>query len=369
MSPFPPSPELLCPLPCWFSAHGRTLPWRAENLDQPHPDPYAVLVSELMLQQTQVATVIPYFLRWMARFPDPGSLSGATDEEVHKLWEGLGYYRRARFLKQAASAIAAEGWPGDLGSLPGLGPYTAAAVAAIAFQRPEPALDGNAFRVLARLLGLRDDPRGHGGELREWLRPALVALGPSRLTQALMELGATVCTPRADCVRCPLADACLAHRLEATDRIPPPLPRARVKALELWLVAIEAEQHWLLLQPAAKGLLAGLWRWPALEPALRTTARAAEALAPYEDLETRRWQGWSQLYSHRKEHVLPLAIRLPRRFVPAPGCAWIPQAGLAALPLGRRDQRLRELLQQEGGPNGQEAPVRDLLRRIEAGEA
>ena len=167
---FPPSAPLLEPLAAWFEEVRRMLPWRALNLDAPHPDPYGVLVSELMLQQTQVATVIPYYQRWLLRFPDADALAAASDDEIHRHWEGLGYYRRASHLRAAAVAISLGGWPLDLPglmALPGLGPYTAAALASIAFQWPEPALDGNAFRVLARLLGLREDPRQYADLLRQ----------------------------------------------------------------------------------------------------------------------------------------------------------------------------------------------------------
>src|SRR5664279_2860038 len=188
---WPSSTDLLAPLAPWFDRVRRALPWRALDLDLPHPDPYAVLVSELMLQQTQVATVIPYFTRWLEEFPTPQILAAAQNDAIHKAWEGLGYYRRARYLKAASDSVAAEGWPGDLeglAGLPGLGPYTAAALGTIAFQWPTPALDGNAFRVLARLLLIEGDPRSWAAELRSWLAPALEAHGPSRLTQALMEL-------------------------------------------------------------------------------------------------------------------------------------------------------------------------------------
>src|SRR5690348_8724681 len=200
--PWPRSETLLAPLAPWFERARRAMPWRAADLDAPHPDPYAVLVSELMLQQTQVATVIPYFERWMAKFPAPRDLAEADEQATHKAWEGLGYYRRCRFLKAAAAEVAAEGWPVDLeglSALPGLGPYTAAAVGAIAFQWPTPALDGNAFRVLARLLLIDGDPKREAAALRAWLGPALEAHGPSRLTQAIMELGATTCLPQPKC--------------------------------------------------------------------------------------------------------------------------------------------------------------------------
>ena len=115
--PWPPASELLAPLAPWFDQVRRDLPWRAADLDAPHPDPYAVLVSEVMLQQTQVATVVPYFERWMARFPTATALAAAPDDAIHKAWEGLGYYRRARFLKAAATSVAAHDWPGDLDGL------------------------------------------------------------------------------------------------------------------------------------------------------------------------------------------------------------------------------------------------------------
>lgn len=362
--PWPASTDLLSPLPPWFDQVRRDLPWRAKDLEKSHPDPYAVLVSELMLQQTQVATVIPYFTRWMDRFPTARDLADADDDAVHKAWEGLGYYRRARFLKAAAGSVAAEGWPGDLEGLcelPGLGPYTAAAVGSIAFQWPTPALDGNAFRVLARLLLIEGDPKDRAAELRNWLTPALEVHGASRITQALMELGATTCAPAPACGTCPLSERCGAFRAKRTGDIPPIAKRAKPKVATLWLLAIEAEGHLLLHPPAAKGLLAGLWRWPtldAMETPLQPTSHAAGPIVA--------WPGWTQVYTHRREAVSPLHIRLASRFEPSKELCWVPMAGLARLPLGKRDQRLRDLL----GTPGQvplEAP--DLAEWIKAGEA
>ncbi|WP_243383037.1 A/G-specific adenine glycosylase [Geothrix alkalitolerans] len=355
---WPPAPALLAPLAPWFETSRRDLPWRAADLDAPHPDPYAVLVSELMLQQTQVATVIPYFTRWMAQFPSPDELAKADEDAVHKAWEGLGYYRRARYLKAAASNIAAAGWPGDLeglAALPGLGPYTAAAVGSIAFQWPAPALDGNAFRVLARLLLIEGDPKARAGDLRTWLAPALVAHGPSRLTQALMELGATVCAPVAGCGSCPLAETCGARLAGRTAEIPPVAKRAVPKASALWLVAMEAEGHMLLHAPAASGLLAGLWRWPALDAeAIPAGSVASEAPALV------AWPGWTQVYTHRREAVSPLYLRLEARFEAAKSLRWVPVGDLSRLPLGKRDQRLRDLLATPG-QTPQEAPDSALL--------
>jgi A/G-specific adenine glycosylase len=343
---WPPSPEFLAPLAPWFDRVRRDLPWRAADLDVPHPDPYAVLVSELMLQQTQVATVVPYFSRWMDQFPTPRSLAEAEEDTVHKAWEGLGYYRRARFLKAAAGTVAAEGWPSNLeglSDLPGLGPYTAAAVGSIAFQWPTPALDGNAFRVLARLLLLEGDPKEQATNLRLWLAPALEQLGSSRMTQALMELGATACLPTPACSTCPLADRCGALLEGRTADIPPVTKRAKPQASTLWLVAFDAEGHFLLHAPAAKGLLAGLWRWPTLDAAEPTLQ---PQVSPQSII--RAWPGWTQVYTHRRETVSPLHLTLKERFTPAEGLRWVPSAELQGLPLGKRDQRLRDLLATPG---------------------
>lgn len=370
---WPDSPTLLAPLGPWFLLHRRAMPWRDGNLDRPHPDPYAVLVSELMLQQTQVATVIPYFERWMVAFPDASSLARASENEIHKLWEGLGYYRRARHLQASASHIAAHGWPTDfegLLKLPGLGPYTAAAVASIAFQWPQPALDGNTFRVLARLVGLESDPKLHAKRLRVWLRPALEKHGPSRMTQGLMELGATVCVPTPKCGGCPLADECAARRCGATDRIPRMAQRPKPKAHELWLMAVEAEGHWLLRTPSQKGLLAGLWKWPTVEVAiLAEGGMAADPSLPYTSMELRAWPGWTQVYTHRREVVNPLWLRLANRFATPKECLWVPTDEVEGLALGKRDQRLRELIKEPGTVPVEGSLANRLLARVRHGAA
>ncbi len=365
----PCSDPMLAPLAGWFEAERRRLPWRAEDLDAPHPDPYAVLVSELMLQQTQVATVIPYYERWMRHLPDIEHLAAADDDGIHRLWQGLGYYRRARFLKRAAESIAEGGWPRDvegLKQLPGIGPYTAAAMASIAFQQPEPALDGNAFRVLARVLGLREDPRTEAKALGDWLRPALKAFGPSRITQSVMELGATVCAPRPICQACPLAPVCVANRDGLTDRIPAPRLRASIRETRLWLPAFHAEGRWLVLPPRDKGLLAGLWRWPAVEAEIVEEGnQVAEAVEAYSATTIRRWRSWTQVYSHRREVVEPIAIELETPFEAAE-VRWVGSEELVTLPMGRRDQKLRALLDGPSGVAAGTIPVQELLRRIMA---
>lgn len=346
---WPSSTSLLAPLAPWFDAQRRDLPWREKDLNQRHPDPYAVLVSELMLQQTQVATVIPYFEKWMARFPDPKTLAAATADEVHKAWEGLGYYRRARNLQAAARILAETGWPADfegLLELPGLGPYTGAAVASIAFQWPEPALDGNAFRVLARLLALEGDPKAHATALRTWLRPSLVEHGPSRMTQALMELGATVCGPSPRCEVCPVAQGCQARKQGLQGTIPPPSKRAAPKRIELMLLALEVNGHFLVRPPSGKGLLAGLWTWPSLSPEVSEDL-AAECPTPF-GMEVRTWPGWTQVYTHRREEVEPLHLQFELPFEAPVGTTWLAAERLARIPMGNRDSRLRTLLETPG---------------------
>lgn len=342
--PWPDATFLLAPLAHWFDQARRELPWRAQDLRVPHPDPYAVLVSEAMLQQTQVATVLPYYRAWMTRWPTVQALAEASDAEVHKAWEGLGYYRRARHLHAAARRVAQEGWPKDrvgLAQLPGLGPYASAAVAAQAFQLPEPALDGNALRVLARLLAL-EDPRRAVRRLEAWLRPALATLGPSRLTQALMEAGALHCTPQPRCTICPLSTSCDALRQGQPEAYPLPRPRPKPKEVDLWLWALEVEGHWLVVEPRAKGLLAGLWTWPTQAdpgPTHTFALPVEQAWGP---------PGWTQVYTHRRETIIPCIVRLDRRpSVPA-GHTWISQRDLPHLAMGSRDQRLRRWLEARG---------------------
>ncbi len=226
----------------WYGRAQRDLPWRRE------PSPYKTLVSELMLQQTGVSVVIPYFHRWLARFPDLATLAAAPEGEVTAAWSGLGYYARARNLQRAARAVVAEHGgvlPSDeaaLRALPGVGPYTAAAIAAIAFGRRAFALDGNAVRVVARLCGV--EAPVNTPDMRARLAAAGLAWVPSRgsgdFVQAVMELGAMVCRPRTpDCGGCPVAHLCHAARRGRAEAIPVKTARAprvgvRWAALRAW---------------------------------------------------------------------------------------------------------------------------------------
>ena len=243
----------------WYDRNKRDLPWRRTR------DPYAVWVSETMLQQTQVATVLPYYQRFMEAFPSVESLDRASLDAVRSAWSGLGYYRRAANLKQAARLVVERHrgrLPADykaLLRLPGIGPYTAGAVMSIAFDRPYPAPDGNVRRVYARLLGLTD-PRTidrAAGQMVSRSRPG-------DFNQAVMELGATICLPTGpQCERCPLAHWCHATASGAFDA--PRRRPLRTRAVQWPLVLVESRSRVLLHRRPDSGLLAGLWELPAPE--------------------------------------------------------------------------------------------------------
>jgi A/G-specific adenine glycosylase len=249
----------------WFARHRRDLPWRRDR------DPYRIWVSEVMLQQTQVATVVPYFERFLRRFPTLSALAAADEQDVLRLWEGLGYYRRARDLHRAARLlVAAHGGefpddPAALGDLPGMGRYTLGAVVSQAFDRRMPIVEANSERVLCRLFGRREDP--HGGLMRRWLWATAEALLPARrageFNQALMELGALVCVPATPrCGACPLAEDCVARRLGLQVSIPPrAAARAPVDVQEV-AVVVRRGRHVLLVQRPGEGRWAGLWEFP-----------------------------------------------------------------------------------------------------------
>ena len=252
----------------WFLEHGRDLPWRTF----PPRDPYSVLVSEIMLQQTQVATVIDYYERWMQRFPDVLALAAAPENDVLHAWQGLGYYSRARNLHAAAQALARDFdgvFPRELEqirSLPGVGPYTAAAVATFAYDQPTPPVDANIIRVAARLLDFRKPTDTAAGlasirdTTQQW-QPSEEEGGAGIFNEALMELGALVCTPRSPrCSACPVRIFCKA---EEPATLPLKKPRPRRVELEEHCGWIVQEERVLLEQQTGKRWR-GLWRLPIL---------------------------------------------------------------------------------------------------------
>ena len=252
----------------WFAAHARPLPWRAE----PRP-PYAVWISEIMLQQTRVDTVIPYFHRFLARFPDPASLAAAPLRDVLKLWEGLGYYSRARQLHNAAHLLVRDHGgrlpadPARLAALPGLGPYTTAALASFAFGLPLAVLDGNVIRVFARLLALPDDVgRPATRKKLQLLADALLLRDqPGPTNEAWMELGALVCAPRAPrCPDCPLRPVCRAAKLHAPEAFPKKKKKMKVPHKIVGAAVILNSKNQILIaqRKPEGGMLAGLWEFP-----------------------------------------------------------------------------------------------------------
>ena len=373
-------PKLRRDLLGWYSRARRDLPWRRTR------DPYAILVSELMLQQTQVKTALPYYEKFMALFPDAAALAAADEPAVLAAWAGLGYYRRARFLKAAAGAfIRAGAFPATLEgirALPGVGAYTAAAVGSIAFGLPAAVVDGNVIRVLSRLLALETDPtKGEGAaRLRQAAQDLLDVRRPGDFNQAVMELGAGVCLPRKPaCASCPLKAHCAAHlggHEGSFPRLPPrPASRTVVKAALLATRGSGARVQVLARVRAPGGSphagqaddrLQGFWAFPeiVLESAEWT---AAEALM---SREARRLLGPRATPAGRLPrvrhritvhdiHVLPLRFFCAEDPLDAKGTAgrtskagweWVELKRLERLPLASAERKLLTLLKKALAP-------------------
>ena len=250
----------------WFAKNRRALPWRTPPGTA--RDPWRTLVSEVMSQQTRMEVVVPRFEEWMRLFPSPPDLAGATEESVLSAWAGLGYYSRARNLRRAAAIVAREGWPesaAELARLPGVGPYTAAAIASLCFGENVAMIDGNVIRVLSRVHALAADPRsGSGARRMAEMASSWIAGGDAgSLNEATMELGALVCTPRnPDCASCPLSGICLAASRGEPEGFPPARSRPE-KVLVRRTAVVVREDRGVLLRRAGSGeLLSGLWILP-----------------------------------------------------------------------------------------------------------
>jgi A/G-specific adenine glycosylase len=325
----------------WYRRRRRDLPWRRSG------EPYAIWVAEIMLQQTQVATVLPYYARFLGRFPDAAALARAREEDVLAAWSGLGYYRRARALHRAARLVMERhggrlpAAVAELRELPGVGRYTAGAIASIAFGHPEPALDGNVRRVLSRLLG-RSGRRGGGpaGDGRLWRLAAALVRGPhpGDLNQALMELGALVCTPRQPrCAACPLRHVCRARAAGDPEAYPRPRaagPTATARVAVAWLLRGE---RLLLVRPQPGNPFRGSWELPAvsLDGAEPAGAALCRGLVRAHGLEVAAGQPLCRLAHtivRRRLLVEVFRCRL-RRARPAgrPGRRWTPVEGLDSL--------------------------------------
>lgn len=320
-----PLEQLPIPLLEWFRDNARPLPWRD------NPTAYQVLVSEVMLQQTRVAAVLGYYARFLEAAPDAAALAVLPEERLMKLWQGLGYYARARNLQTAARQIMEKHhgvFPTDYASvraLKGVGDYTAGAICSIAFGQPVPAVDGNVLRVASRLTGDESDITAPATRKRiaETLRPIIPANAAGTFTQALMELGAVVCLPNGAplCEKCPAQGFCTAHLEDRTAQLPVKAPKKprRVEERTVWLIF--HEEKVALRQRPAKGLLAGLWEFPN-EPG--TAAPAGWAGEPLAGAYAGRAR---HIFSHIEWHMTALTAQVPSPAVPE-GWVWADRRAL-----------------------------------------
>lgn len=308
------------PLLDWYQQQRRRLPWRED------PQPYAVWISEIMLQQTRVEAVLPYFSRFLAAFPDVKSLAAAPEEQLLKLWEGLGYYSRARNLQKAAR-ILMERYDGQLPAdaqallrLPGIGEYTAGAIASIAFGLPEPAVDGNVLRICARICADEEpiDTPAAKKKYREALHPLYPPEHAGDFTQALMELGACVCLPNGAplCEKCPVRELCRAFQEGNQLAFPVKAPKKPRKTEErtVWLLGFQGKI--LLHKRPDKGLLAGLWELP--------NALAGEKLPLALPPEEGRACGRAvHVFSHLEWHMEGRRLELAEEIPLPEGWRWV----------------------------------------------
>lgn len=291
----------------WYNLNKRDLPWRNTK------DPYPIWLSEILLQQTRVAQGLPYFHTFLENYPSLIALSKASEEHVFRLWEGLGYYNRARNLLKTAKILAQNPYPHfpntpeALMQLPGIGPYTAAAIAAFAFDYPSPAIDGNAIRVITRYLAIDQPPqKARGMEqvklgLDKLFNPKQAAL----FNQALMDFGATMCTPKKpQCHLCPIASSCQAFALKSPEAFPKKLPKKPKKERHFTFLMLIYRQKVLLQQRSEKDIWAGLWQFPILSDSFLTDAKtlATEALSLKGKL-VKTLQLQPHLLSHQKIHA------------------------------------------------------------------
>ena len=335
----------------WQKKHGRrSLPWQHTR------DPYRVWLSEIMLQQTQVATVIPYYLRFLAAFPDVASLAAAPVERVLEIWSGLGYYRRAHFAHRAAKAIVAEhggAFPRDVAAvaaLPGIGRSTAAAIAAFAFGARGAILDGNVKRVLARHAGIAGFSGDSEVERALWRRAEslLPENGIETYTQALMDLGATVClrkSPRCDV--CPVARDCVARHDGRIDELPAPRPKRDLPLRTVSVLLLQCHNEVLLEKRPAIGIWGGLWSLPELAPDADVVAHCRARFAAEVALEPPL-----PVIEHGFTHFRltlrpqPCAVHVWPSRAEEPGLVWLPLAEVAGAAL---PAPIKRLLRQRAG--------------------
>ncbi|WP_429947628.1 A/G-specific adenine glycosylase [Enterococcus sp. DIV1297f] len=351
----------------WYHKEKRNLPWRATN------DPYAIWISEIMLQQTRVETVIGYFYRFMEQFPTIQDLAAAEEQKLLKVWEGLGYYSRARNLKAAAQQIVAE-FDGEMPqsieeirSLKGIGPYTAGAIGSIAFGLPEPAIDGNVMRVVSRLFCIEADIAKASSRrpFDEAMRTIISPDEPGEFNQALMDLGSRICTPTTPkCEECPISQYCLAYAENRQTDFPVKSKKAKPKDVYYIAGAIEDQGSFLLVQRPETGLLASMWHFPLVEvtkeqyEALQRTWAKEEqlqldliaeddALEIFPDLpvvwQKRHFGEITHIFSHLKWHVL-LFYGRKRGEIPLQDSEWAAKESFENYVFPKPQQKLVEQL-------------------------
>lgn len=367
----PKAGRVLLPPEVCAEAGRRLLAW-AENALTPFPwrgerDPYRIWVSEVMLQQTRRETVAPYYQRFLERFPTIEALAASDLGEVLKVWEGLGYYARARALHAAARRVV-EDFGGklpasrrDLLSLPGIGPYTVGAILSLAFGQDEPVLDGNVRRVLCRLARVEDDPRRPAVERDLWATArALLAPGRAgRGNEALMELGATLCLPRHPrCSSCPLADLCQAHQDGVEETLPRRRPRSLLPYRQVTAAVIWQEGRVLLAQRYPDDLLGGLWEFPGGTREEGETLEACLKREIAEELGLEIEVGpllvvLPHAYTHFRLSLHAFLCRPVAGRPQALGCAdwrWATLEEAGHLPMSVLDRRIVQMLQEKGLP-------------------
>jgi A/G-specific adenine glycosylase len=333
----------------WYRQHGRTLPWRG------HPDPYAVWVSEIMLQQTRVETVIPYFEKWMHQFPTVRDLAEASEQDVLNAWEGLGYYSRARNLHKAAK-IVVEKYSGELPrdlkalrELPGIGRYTVGAIASIAFNMDEPTLDGNLRRVFARLFDVSEPADSTTGEKILWgLAAEQLPQGQAGdYNQALMDLGATICLPKNPrCLICPLMEICEA-RINGTQEERPVLkPKKEAPHYDYAAGVITQDGNVLLSKRPSKGLLGGMWEFPNGKVEGRSTDELEFALKTGYQLEVQANEALGTVqhaYTHFRVTVHAFRCDLVS-MSESENLKWVKVQELENYPMGKVDRQIARML-------------------------
>ena len=340
----------------WYDRHARRLPWRG------HPDPYAVWVSEIMLQQTRVEAVIPYFERWMRRFPTIAALAAASEQEVLTAWEGLGYYGRARNLHKAARMLVEElggtlpAEPAALRRLPGVGRYTAGAIASMAFGLDVPTMDGNIRRVLARVFDVSQPADAPSGEKLLWslAEEHLPAGRAGDFNQALMDLGAAVCLPRnPTCLLCPVSTFCRGRALGVQELRPVLKPKVEVPHYTVTAAVLHRDGTVLLARRPSEGLLGGMWEFPGGK------VEAGESLEDCLKREIREELGvqirvgepfgvYRHAYTHFRITLHAFRCELVRgrpHPLHAAELAWVASTDLGDYPMGKVDRLIARRLQ------------------------